>query len=81
MKFTPATGDAGYYAIQYIGGTGTTYVEVEGLTAGTSSVTGLYTKSGDSYTKIEDENAKAEVGTTYYKSVTGTPSYKVIRVQ
>ena len=81
VKFTPATGDAGYYAIQYIGGTGTTYVEVEGLTAGTSSVTGLYTKSGDSYTKIEDENAKAEVGTTYYKSVTGTPSYKVIRVQ
>ena len=47
------------------------YVAVTGLTAGSSSVTGLYTRSGDAapytYTKITDEAATAVDGTTYYR--------------
>ena len=42
------------------------YTEVTGLTADVSSVTGLYTLSGTTYTIITDEDAKAVSGTTYY---------------
>ena len=47
------------------------YVEATGLTAGTSSVTGLYTRTGTegnyTYTKITDVDATAADGTTYYR--------------
>ncbi len=43
------------------------YHEEIGLTAGTSVVTGLYTKDGDSYTEITAANTKAASGTTYYR--------------
>ncbi|MBR6188264.1 MAG: hypothetical protein IKQ59_04825 [Prevotella sp.] len=42
------------------------YTEVTGLTENVSSVTGLYTLSGTTYTLITDEDAKATSGTTYY---------------
>lgn len=46
------------------------YTEVTGLTAGTSSVTGLYTKTvangKDIYTEITNANETAASGTTYY---------------
>ena len=42
------------------------FTEVTGLTADVSSVTGLYTLSGTTYTIITDEDAKAVSGTTYY---------------
>ena len=46
------------------------YVEVTGLTAG-ASVTGLYTRTETdgkyTYTKITDESATADGGTTYYR--------------
>ena len=44
------------------------YELVSGLTAGTSVVTGLYTKSGESYTEIA-ANKTAEENTDYYKKV------------
>ena len=43
------------------------YTEVTGLTVGVSIVTGLYTKSGDSYSEIKTANQKAASGTTYYQ--------------
>ena len=43
------------------------YHEEIGLTTGTSVVTGLYTKNGDSYTEITAANTKAASGTTYYR--------------
>ncbi len=43
------------------------YHEEIGLTTGTSVVTGLYTKDGDSYTEITAANTKAASGTTYYR--------------
>ena len=42
------------------------YTEVTGLTANESSVTGLYTLSETTYTKITDEAATADGVTTYY---------------
>ena len=45
------------------------YELVSGLTAGTSVVTGLYTKSGESYTKITEANKKAEENTDYYEKI------------
>ena len=45
------------------------YELVSGLTAGTSVVTGLYTKSGESYTEITAANKTAEANTDYYKKV------------
>ena len=45
------------------------YELVSGLTAGTSVVTGLYTKSGESYTEITEANKTAEENTDYYKKV------------
>ena len=42
------------------------FTEVTGLTADVSSVTGLYTLSGTTYTIITGEDAKAVSGTTYY---------------
>ena len=46
------------------------YVEVTGLTEGTTSVAGYYTKSGDVYTLITADD-KAEAGKPYYKKVVG----------
>ena len=45
------------------------YELVSGLTVGTSVVTGLYTKSGESYTEITAANKTAEANTDYYKKV------------
>ena len=46
------------------------YEEVSGLTAGTSVVTGLYTRSGDNYTLITTANQTAAENTTYYQKGT-----------
>ena len=45
------------------------YEPVSGLTVGTSVVTGLYIKSGESYTEIAEANKTAEENTKYYKKV------------
>ena len=71
VKLTGVVGDK-TYAIEYI-----TYDEVTGLTVGTSVVTGYYTESGGTYTKITDEDTKAASDTKYYKQV---KHYKVIKV-
>ena len=47
-----------------------TYLEVGGLIAGTSSVAGYYTKSGDNYTILTTGTAVA--GTKYYRKVNTT---------
>ena len=47
-----------------------TYLEVGGLIAGTSSVVGYYTKSGDNYTILTTGTAVA--GTKYYRKVNTT---------
>ena len=47
-----------------------TYLEVGGLIAGTSSVAGYYTKSGDNYTLLATGTAVA--GTKYYRKVNTT---------
>ena len=47
-----------------------TYLEVGGLIAGTSSVVGYYTKSGDNYTLLT--TGKAVAGTKYYRKVNTT---------
>ena len=47
-----------------------TYQEVSGLTAGTSSVAGYYTKSGETYTLLNSGTAVA--GTKYYRKVNTT---------
>ena len=44
------------------------YEEVA-VTVGTTVVTGLYTKSGDTYTQITTADTKAVANTTYYKNV------------
>ena len=46
------------------------YEEVSGLTAGTSVVTGLYTRSDDNYTLITTANQTAAENTTYYQKGT-----------
>ena len=46
--------------------TGNEYILATGLTDNQSIVTGLYTKSGTTYTLIETANAKAEANTDYY---------------
>jgi hypothetical protein len=43
------------------------YHKVTGLTAGSSFVKGLYTKSGNTYTLITDKDLKAADGTDYYR--------------
>ena len=47
-----------------------TYLEVGGLIAGTSSVVGYYTKSGDNYTLLTE--GTASTGTKYYRKVNTT---------
>lgn len=73
-NFTPAASTT--YALEYL-----QIGEVTGLTVGTSSVKGYYTRSGSSapytYTKITDPDAKATDGETYYTVV---PQYKIIAV-
>lgn len=73
-KFTPTAGTT--YAVEYL-----TIAEVTGLTAGESSVTGYYTRTGASapytYTEVTNADAKASSGTTYYTIV---PQYKIIAV-
>ena len=49
-----------------------TYQEVSGLTVGTSSVVGYYTKSGDTYSEVTSGTAAAN--TTYYRKVNTTVS-------
>ena len=41
-------------------------VQPSELSVGTTPVYGLYTKNGNSYTQVTDENAKAEANTEYY---------------
>ena len=73
VKFTPGTGDAGLYAVQYIDGSTISYVEV--TVSDGASVEGLYLENGDA------ASGTAASGTKYYeKTVTGTPVYKIIKV-
>lgn len=73
-KFTPTASTT--YAVEYL-----KIDEVTGVTAGTTVVTGYYTRTGTSapytYTKITTADTKAETGTTYYTVV---PQYKIIKV-
>jgi len=73
-KFTPTASTT--YALEYL-----QIDEVTGVTAGTTVVTGYYTKTGASapytYTKITTPDTKADTETTYYTVV---PQYKIIEV-
>ena len=79
VKFSPASDDHGYYAIQYIDETSTITYEAVTLNEG-DLVGGYYTEASGNYTPTTDTAAQS--GVTYYRqNVTGGhPVYKVIKV-
>ena len=88
IKFSPAAGDDGTYAVQYsYGSTEYKYTEVEGLKVG-DPVEGYYLHTGtgetDSDYTLCGENSTCESEKKYYnKTVSGTGTkrvYKVIKV-
>ena len=87
LKFSPASGDEGTYAVQYSYGSNTyTYTAVTGLADG-NPVSGYYESDGDStptYTLTTDETYDSNSGKTYYDRIaSGTDTkrvYKIIKV-
>lgn len=87
LKFSPAAGDEGTYAVQYsYGGTDYLYTAVTGLTDG-DPVSGYYESDGavtPTYTLTSDTNYDSSAGKTYYDRIvsgTGTKRvYKIIKV-